>query len=81
METVSAGGMTMIDGKYGFIVPQSGIAANAEEAARVANRLGLPVVVKVISPDETTLKTRLSGLADHSVFILRGVVANMTTVD
>lgn len=41
----------MIDGKYGFTVPQSGIAASADEAARLAGRLGFPVVLKVLSPD------------------------------
>ncbi len=43
--------MTIIDGKYGFTVPQSGIAASADEAARLAGRLGFPVVLKVLSPD------------------------------
>ncbi len=36
---------------YGFNLPESEIAASAEQAVEVAGRLGYPVVLKVASPD------------------------------
>ena len=37
--------------RYGFLVPRSEIAHSATEAARLAPQIGLPVVLKVVSPD------------------------------
>lgn len=36
---------------YGFITPKSGIAKSAAEAVRLAESIGFPVVMKIISPD------------------------------
>ena len=36
---------------YGIKVPQEGVAGNAEEAAKLASRMGFPVVMKIVSPD------------------------------
>ena len=36
---------------YGIDVPRFAIAKNLEEALRIANELGYPVVLKVVSPD------------------------------
>jgi acetyltransferase len=36
---------------YGFNLPESEIAANAEQAVEIAERIGYPVVLKVASPD------------------------------
>ncbi|GAA3445307.1 acetate--CoA ligase family protein [Planomonospora venezuelensis] len=36
---------------YGITTPGEGLAASAEEAAAVAEELGLPVVLKIVSPD------------------------------
>ena len=36
---------------YGFALPESEIAANAEQAVEIAERIGYPVVLKVASPD------------------------------
>ncbi len=36
---------------YGFHVPPGGIAATVEEALEVAQRIGFPVAMKIVSPD------------------------------
>ena len=36
---------------YGIKVPQEGVAGNAEEAAKLASGMGIPVVMKIVSPD------------------------------
>jgi acetyl coenzyme A synthetase (ADP forming)-like protein len=36
---------------YGIKVPQEGVAASGEEAARLAAGMGFPVVMKIVSPD------------------------------
>ena len=36
---------------YGFNIPDGGLAASAEEAVELADRIGYPVVMKVASPD------------------------------
>jgi acetate---CoA ligase (ADP-forming) len=46
---------------YGLRVPQSGIATSADEAAKLAEGIGYPVVMK-ISPDEPVHKTELKGV-------------------
>ncbi len=36
---------------YGIAVPQEGIAASATDAAKLARKIGFPVVLKIVSPD------------------------------
>jgi 3-hydroxypropionyl-CoA synthetase (ADP-forming) len=36
---------------YGFVGPRSGVAATADEAASLAEQIGFPVAVKILSPD------------------------------
>jgi len=36
---------------YGFRSPQAGVAKNAEEAERLADEIGYPLVMKIVSPD------------------------------
>lgn len=36
---------------YGIAVPGEGLAGSADEAARLASRMGFPVVLKIVSPD------------------------------
>jgi len=36
---------------YGIAVPKEGIATSAGEAAKLARRIGFPVVLKIVSPD------------------------------
>ncbi len=36
---------------YGVHMPQSQVAQNAEEAARIADEIGYPIVMKIVSPD------------------------------
>jgi acetyltransferase len=38
-------------GAYGFHVPEGALASNAEEAREIAERLGFPVAMKIVSPD------------------------------
>jgi len=38
-------------GAYGLPVPKAGIARSAEEALKIAEKIGYPVVLKVVSPD------------------------------
>jgi acyl-CoA synthetase (NDP forming) len=37
--------------EYGITYPEHGLAANANEAARIAKEIGCPAVLKVVSPD------------------------------
>lgn len=41
----------MICQEYGIATPGEGLAASAEEAAEIAVKIGLPVVLKIVSPD------------------------------
>jgi len=36
---------------YGFVTPKSSLATTAEQAVSIANQLGYPVVLKILSPD------------------------------
>lgn len=47
---------------YGIRVPQSEIAATAEDAVRIAGRIGYPIVMKIASPD-ILHKTDIGGVA------------------
>jgi acetate---CoA ligase (ADP-forming) len=46
---------------YGITVPRYGVATSADEAERLAESIGYPVVMK-ISPDEPVHKTELKGV-------------------
>jgi acetyl coenzyme A synthetase (ADP forming)-like protein len=46
---------------YGFQIPEGHLAASAEEAMEVANRIGFPVAMKIVSPD-IVHKTDLGGV-------------------
>jgi acetyl coenzyme A synthetase (ADP forming)-like protein len=46
---------------YGIPVPQEGLARNAEEAVRLASGMGLPVVLKIVSP-QILHKTEAGGV-------------------
>jgi len=41
----------MLYEEYGFVSPLGGVAQSADEAVRIAERVGYPVVMKVVSPD------------------------------
>lgn len=59
LDQVKASGRTALtapEGKivcdaYGIAVPQEGVAKSADEAVALATRMGLPVVLKIVSPD------------------------------
>ena len=36
---------------YGIPLPKEGLATSADEAARLADEIGYPVVMKIVSPD------------------------------
>ncbi len=38
-------------GAYGFKVPEGALASSAEEAREIAERIGFPVAMKIVSPD------------------------------
>jgi acetyltransferase len=38
-------------GAYGFHVPEGALASSAEEAVEIAERIGFPVAMKIVSPD------------------------------
>ncbi len=38
-------------GAYGFHTPEGGLASSAEEAQEIAERIGFPVAMKIVSPD------------------------------
>lgn len=38
-------------GAYGFHVPEGALASDAEEAVEIAERIGYPVAMKIVSPD------------------------------
>jgi acetyl coenzyme A synthetase (ADP forming)-like protein len=46
---------------YGIAVPKEGVATSASEAARLAERVGFPVVLKIVSP-EILHKTEAGGV-------------------
>lgn len=56
-------------GQYRIPYPEYGLATNAEEAVAVAQKLGFPVVLKVVSPD-------VSHKSD-----VGGVIVNLKTAD
>jgi acetyl coenzyme A synthetase (ADP forming)-like protein len=73
LDTVRAEGRTALSAPeakrvcdaYGIAVPQEGLATSAEEAVSVAEEIGYPVVLKVVSPDilhKTEAKGVLVGL-------------------
>jgi len=47
---VGAGGLPLLDA-YGIKIPPYGIARTLKEAKEIADRVGYPVVLKVVSPD------------------------------
>src|SRR5262249_27655337 len=46
---------------YGIPVPKEGVAKSAAEAAKLATRMGFPVVLKIVSP-EILHKTEAGGV-------------------
>src|SRR5215468_7445304 len=46
---------------YGIPVPKEGVAKTAAEAAKLASRMGFPVVLKIVSP-EILHKTEAGGV-------------------
>ena len=46
---------------YGIAVPKEGVAANAADAVKLANGMGYPVVLKIVSP-EILHKTEAGGV-------------------
>jgi 3-hydroxypropionyl-CoA synthetase (ADP-forming) len=50
--------------EYGFLIPQSGIVQTAEEAGEIAQSIGYPVVLKIVSPD-IVHKLDVGGVALH----------------
>jgi acetyl coenzyme A synthetase (ADP forming)-like protein len=74
LETVRSDGRTALSAPeakqvcdaYGIAVPQEGLATSAAEAVELADRIGYPVVLKIVSPDilhKTEAKGVLVGLA------------------
>jgi acetyl coenzyme A synthetase (ADP forming)-like protein len=69
LDAVKAAGrdsLTAPEGKlicdaYGIAVPQEGVAANAQEAQKLAASMGFPVVMKIVSP-EILHKTEAGGV-------------------
>src|SRR6202011_4015962 len=52
---------------YGLPVPQEGLATGADEAVALAEKMGYPVVLKIVSPDilhKTEAGGVLVGVAD-----------------
>ena len=43
---------------YGIPVPKEGVANSAQEAARLADGMGFPVVLKIVSPTSSTRRKR-----------------------
>jgi acetyl coenzyme A synthetase (ADP forming)-like protein len=73
LETVRAEGRTSLTAPeakrvcdaYGIAVPQEGLATSADEAVALAEQIGYPVVLKIVSPDilhKTEAKGVLVGL-------------------
>ncbi len=74
LEAVQADGRTALSAPeakqvcdaYGIAVPQEGLATSAEEAVAVAEQIGYPVVLKIVSPEilhKTEAKGVLVGVA------------------
>src|SRR5215467_13327179 len=69
LDTVKAEGRTSLtapEGKlvcdaYGITVPKEGVAATPAEAAKLATKIGYPVVMKIISP-QILHKTEAGGV-------------------
>ncbi len=51
MRTLGADRVREILKEYGIPVPEEGVAEDGEHAIEIANKIGYPVVLKVISPD------------------------------
>jgi acetyl coenzyme A synthetase (ADP forming)-like protein len=66
---------------YGIAVPQEGVAGSAAEASKMASSMGLPVVMKIVSPD-ILHKTEAGGVvvgvksADEAAAAYEQIVAN-----
>ncbi len=66
VKTEGRSSLTAPEGKlvcdaYGIPVPKEGVASSAPEAARLATQMGLPVVLKIVSP-EILHKTEAGGV-------------------
>ena len=71
---------------YGLPVPQEGLATSADEAVKLAERIGFPVVMKIVSP-EILHKTEAGGVlvgVENAAAVRAGfdtIVANARTYD
>jgi acetyl coenzyme A synthetase (ADP forming)-like protein len=66
-EALSAPEAKRVCDAYGINVPQEGLATSADEAVSLADEIGYPVVLKIVSPDilhKTEAKGVLVGLED-----------------
>jgi acetyl coenzyme A synthetase (ADP forming)-like protein len=71
---------------YGIAVPQEGLAKSSEQAVELAERIGYPVVLKIVSPDilhKTEAKGVLVGVAnaDQAAAGFDTIVANAKAHD
>jgi acetyl coenzyme A synthetase (ADP forming)-like protein len=94
LETVRGEGRTALSAPeakrvcdaYGIAVPQEGLATSSDEAVELAEQIGYPVVLKIVSPDilhKTEAKGVLVGVAtaDDVAAGYDTIVANATAYD
>src|SRR5579862_2078979 len=71
---------------YGITIPQEGVATSAAEAAKLADKIGFPVVMKIVSP-QILHKTEAGGVivgvksADQAKEAYSTIVANARKYD
>jgi len=71
---------------YGITIPKEGVAASADEAAKLAAGIGFPVVMKIVSP-QILHKTEAGGVivgvksAEHAKEAYANIVANARKYD
>jgi len=71
---------------YGITIPKEGVAASADEAAKLAEKIGFPVVMKIVSP-QILHKTEAGGVivgvksAEHAKEAYTAIVGNARKYD